>query len=104
MFIAELEDPDFRAFRSLEPAYGHHRWGALSGRADASHDRARCISREITIGYGMTETGPLSFQTAPEDPVDRRVETVGRVLPHTEVKVVDAGRPCGAAAESRASY
>jgi fatty-acyl-CoA synthase len=45
---------------------------------------------EITIGYGMTETGPLSFQTAPEDSVERRVETVGRVMPHTEVKIVDA--------------
>jgi fatty-acyl-CoA synthase len=44
---------------------------------------------EITIGYGMTETGPLSTQTSPDDPIDLRVGTVGRVLPHTEVKIVD---------------
>ena len=37
----------------------------------------------------MTETGPLSTQTSPDDPVDLRVGTVGRVLPHTEVKIVD---------------
>jgi fatty-acyl-CoA synthase len=45
--------------------------------------------KEITIGYGMTETGPLSTQTAIDDPVAARVGTVGRVLPHTEVKIVD---------------
>ena len=44
---------------------------------------------EITIGYGMTETGPLSTQTSPDDPIDLRVGTVGKVLPHTEVKIVD---------------
>ena len=37
----------------------------------------------------MTETGPLSTQTSPDDPIDLRVGTVGRVLPHVEVKVVD---------------
>jgi fatty-acyl-CoA synthase len=46
--------------------------------------------REITIAYGMTETGPVSFQTHIDDPVCRRINTVGRVLPHTEVKIVDA--------------
>jgi fatty-acyl-CoA synthase len=45
---------------------------------------------EITIAYGMTETGPLSTQTSTDDPVDLRFGTVGRVLPHTEVKIVDA--------------
>ena len=44
---------------------------------------------QITIAYGMTETGPVSFETAVDDPIERRVGTVGRVLPHTEVKVVD---------------
>ena len=44
---------------------------------------------EITIGYGMTETGPLSTQTSVDNPVELRVGTVGRVLPHTEVKIVD---------------
>jgi len=44
---------------------------------------------QITIAYGMTETGPLSFQTSVHDPLERRVTTVGQVMPHTEVKIVD---------------
>jgi fatty-acyl-CoA synthase len=44
---------------------------------------------EITIAYGMTETSPVSFQTTPDDPIERRTATVGRVQPHLEVKVVD---------------
>jgi fatty-acyl-CoA synthase len=44
---------------------------------------------EVTIAYGMTETSPVSTQTAPDDSVDKRVGTVGRVHPHVEVKVVD---------------
>ena len=57
---------------------------------------------QITIAYGMTETGPVSFQTSVDDPIERRVKTVGRVLPHTEVKIVDEeGRivPRGTAGE-----
>ena len=45
---------------------------------------------EVTIIYGMTETSPISFQTRPDDPINARVETVGRVMPHLEVKIVDA--------------
>jgi fatty-acyl-CoA synthase len=45
---------------------------------------------EVTIGYGMTETSPISTQTSPDDPLESRVETVGRVHPHVEVKIVDA--------------
>ncbi len=44
---------------------------------------------EMTICYGMTETSPVSTQSATHDPLDKRVETVGRVHPHIEVKVVD---------------
>jgi fatty-acyl-CoA synthase len=44
---------------------------------------------EVTICYGMTETSPVSFQTGPEDPLERRVGTVGRIHPHVEVKIVD---------------
>jgi fatty-acyl-CoA synthase len=43
----------------------------------------------VTIVCGMTETSPLSTQTLPEDPVRKRIETVGRAHPHVEVKVVD---------------
>jgi fatty-acyl-CoA synthase len=45
---------------------------------------------EVTICYGMTETSPVSTQTGRDDPVERRVSTVGRVHPHLEIKVVDA--------------
>ena len=44
---------------------------------------------EGTICYGMTETSPVSTQTGAEDPLDKRVGTVGRVHPHVEIKVVD---------------
>jgi fatty-acyl-CoA synthase len=44
---------------------------------------------EVTICYGMTETSPVSTQTAADDPLEKRVGTVGRVHPHVEVKIVD---------------
>src|SRR3546814_16363842 len=48
---------------------------------------------DITSAYGMTETSPVSTQTLPDDPLEARIETVGRVMPHLEVKIVDeAGR------------
>ena len=45
---------------------------------------------EVTIAYGMTETSPVSTQCATDDPVERRVSTVGQVLPHIEIKIVDS--------------
>jgi fatty-acyl-CoA synthase len=45
--------------------------------------------KEVTIAYGMTETSPVSTQSAIDDPLERRVSTVGRVQPHVEIKVVD---------------
>jgi fatty-acyl-CoA synthase len=57
---------------------------------------------QVTICYGMTETSPVSFQTSADDPVERRVGSVGRIHPHVEVKIVDsAGRivPRGEAGE-----
>lgn len=45
--------------------------------------------RQVTIGYGMTETSPISFQSFVDDPVDKRCSTVGRIHPHVEVKIVD---------------
>ena len=44
---------------------------------------------EVTICYGMTETSPVSFQSAIDDPIELRVSTVGRVQPHLECKIVD---------------
>ena len=51
--------------------------------------QSRMNMREVTICYGMTETSPVSTQSALDDPLEKRVGTVGRVHPHVEVKVVD---------------
>ena len=48
----------------------------------------RLNMREVTIAYGMTETSPLTTQTATDDPIEERVSTVGRVHPHAEAKIV----------------
>ncbi len=88
MFIAMLDDPDFSTFD-----LGSLRTGIMAGAPCPIELMRQVIDdmnmREITIGYGMTETGPLSTQTSPDDPVELRVGTVGRALPHTEVKIVD---------------
>ena len=88
MFIAELDHPDFAKFdlSSL-------RTGMMAG-APCPIEVMRRVNdlmnmREVTIGYGMTETSPASFQSATDDPLERRVSTVGRIHPHVEVKVVD---------------
>ena len=52
--------------------------------------QSRMHMREVTIVCGMTETSPGSTQTSPDDPLDKRVETVGRPLDHTEIKIVDS--------------
>jgi fatty-acyl-CoA synthase len=89
MFIAMLDEPDF----------GEHdltslRTGIMAGAPCPIELMQRVINDmhvpEITIGYGMTETGPLSTQTLPDDPVELRVGTVGRPVPHTEIKVIDS--------------
>ena len=101
MFIAALDHPDF-ARRDLSSL----RTGIMAGAPCPVELMKRVMDEmhlaEITIAYGMTETGPVSFQTAVDDPLERRVETVGRVLPHLEVKIVgDHGRivPRGVAGE-----
>jgi fatty-acyl-CoA synthase len=50
----------------------------------------RMHMRDVTIAYGMTETSPVSFQSSPDDPLERRVSTVGRIQPHMEAKVIDS--------------
>lgn len=89
MFQAMLDHPEFDSFdmRSL-------RTGIMAGAPCPEPLMRRVMERmhcrEITIGYGMTETSPISFQSAVDDPMDRRVSTVGRIQPHVECKVVDA--------------
>ena len=88
MFIAELEHPRFHEFdlSSL-------RTGIMAGSTCPIEVMRRVVNemhmRDITIAYGMTETSPVSFQSIPADPLARRVESVGRVHPHLEVKLVD---------------
>jgi fatty-acyl-CoA synthase len=92
MFIALLDHARFAEFdlSSL-------RTGIMAGSPCPVEVMKRVIDkmhmREVTIAYGMTETSPVSFQTSPDDPLEARVSTVGRVQPHCEVKIVDsAGR------------
>ncbi len=101
MFIAEMDHPDFAKFdlSSL-------RTGIMAGSPCPIEVMKRAVElmhlSEITIAYGMTETSPVSFQCATDDPLARRVGTVGRIQPHIEVKIVDAeGRivPRGVAGE-----
>jgi len=89
MFIAQMEHPQFASFdlSSL-------RTGIMAGAPCPIEVMRRAVDsmnlREITIAYGMTETSPVSFQTSVDDPLDRRVSTVGRVQPHLEVKIIDS--------------
>jgi fatty-acyl-CoA synthase len=89
MFIAELALPNFGDYdlSSL-------RTGIMAGSPCPVEVMKRVQSEmhmpEVTICYGMTETSPVSTQTMTDDPMQKRTETVGRVHPHIEVKIVDA--------------
>jgi fatty-acyl-CoA synthase len=89
MFIAQMDHPRFSEFdlSSL-------RTGIMAGSPCPIEVMRRAMSlmnlRDITIAYGMTETSPVSFQTGLDDPIERRVATVGRIHPHLECKIVDA--------------
>lgn len=89
MFIAELDHPEFKTFdlSSL-------RTGIMAGAPCPIEVMKRVLTemhmREVTIAYGMTETSPVSFQSAVDDPIDKRVSTIGRIHPHVQVKIVDA--------------
>jgi fatty-acyl-CoA synthase len=101
MFIAELDHPRF-----AEIDLSSLRTGIMAGSPCPIAVMRRVVAQmhmpEVTICYGMTETSPVSFQSRPDDPLERRVGTVGRVHPHVQVKVIDAdGRvtPRGVAGE-----
>ena len=94
MFSAMLASPEFegKPIKSL-------RTGIMAGSQCPEVLMRRVLydlgCSEITIGYGMTETSPISFQSDVNDPVDVRVSTVGRIQPHCEVKIVeDDGSTC----------
>lgn len=88
MFIAELEHPDFKNFdlSSL-------RTGVMAGATCPEEVMRRVQNlmymKEVLIGYGQTECSPLNHLTEMDSPIEKRVSTVGRALPHTEVKIVN---------------
>jgi fatty-acyl-CoA synthase len=89
MFISELDHPDFARFD-----LGSLRTGIMAGAPCPIEVMRRVVDRmhmrDVTIAYGMTETSPVSFQSAVDDPLERRVSTVGRIQPHLEAKVIAA--------------
>ncbi len=89
MFIAELEHPDFGSYD-----FSTLRTGIMAGSPCPVEVMKKVQTRlnmpEVTICYGMTETSPVSTQSLTDDPLDKRVSTVGRVHPHVEVKIIDA--------------
>lgn len=90
MFIAELNEPDFDQYdlSSL-------RTGIMAG-SNCPIEVMKAVmekmgAKEITIAYGQTESSPVITQTRTDDPIELRVETVGRALPNVEVKIVQPG-------------
>ncbi len=89
MFIAVLDHADFDGF-DLSTL----RTGIMAGSPCPIEVMKQIIEKmnmtEVTIAYGMTETSPVSFHTAVDDALERKVGTVGRTIPHVESKIVDA--------------
>jgi fatty-acyl-CoA synthase len=83
-----LDNPSFG-----EAELGTLRTGIMAGSPCPVEVMKRVISdmnmEGVTIAYGMTETSPVSFQSRTDDPIDRRVSTVGRIMPHVESKIID---------------
>lgn len=88
MFIAELNHPEFSTFdvSSL-------RTGIMAGSPCPKEVMKKVVdvmgASEITIAYGQTESAPVITQTRPNDTIEQRVSTVGRILPHVETKIID---------------
>jgi fatty-acyl-CoA synthase len=88
MFIAMLDHPSSSSVRLTSL-----RTGIMAGAPCPTEVMRQVLDRlhvpEVTICYGMTETSPVSFQSAVDDDIDLRVSTVGRVHPHLECKIID---------------
>ena len=88
MFIGELEHPRFKEFD-----FSSLRTGIMAGSPCPVEvmKKVQTVMHipEMTICYGMTETSPVSTQCDTDDPLEKRVSTVGRVHPHVEIKIVD---------------
>ena len=89
MFVTELDHPDFGRFdvSSL-------RTGIIAGAPCPEPLMKRIIGdmhmENVLIAYGQTELSPVNHMTLPEDSFENRTQTVGRPIPHIEVKIVDA--------------
>jgi len=88
MFIGELDHPEFNRFD-----LGSLRTGIMAGSPCPVEVMKRVQNEmhmtEVTIAYGMTETSPVSTQSHTDDPLEKRVSTVGSAHPHIEIKIVD---------------
>jgi fatty-acyl-CoA synthase len=88
MFVAELSHPEFDSFD-----FTNLRTGIMAGAPCPIEVMKKVQSkmnmREVTIAYGMTETSPVSFQSNVDDPLEKRVSSVGRIHPHVEVRIID---------------
>ncbi|HSN92262.1 MAG TPA: AMP-binding protein [Anaeromyxobacteraceae bacterium] len=88
MFIAELDHPGF-----ARADLASLRTGIMAGSPCPVEVMKRVQKDmhvpEVTICYGMTETSPVSTQSRTDDPLEKRVSTVGQVHPHVEIKIVD---------------
>jgi fatty-acyl-CoA synthase len=88
MFIAELDHPEFAKFD-----FSSLRTGIMAGSPCPIEAMKRVQKDmhmpEVTICYGMTETSPVSTQSRTDDPLDKRVSTVGQIHPHVEIKIID---------------
>jgi fatty-acyl-CoA synthase len=88
MFIAELDHPDFRTFD-----FSSLRTGIMAG-SPCPVEVMKKVQKdmhmpEVTICYGMTETSPVSTQSRTDDPLEKRVATVGSIHPHVEIKIIE---------------
>ncbi len=88
MFIAELEEMEKKKYDTSSL-----RTGIMAGSPCPIEVMKKVVNvmgaKEITIAYGQTEASPVITQTRTDDPIELRVSTVGRALPHVEVKIVD---------------
>jgi fatty-acyl-CoA synthase len=88
MFIAELDHPRFKEFN-----FESLRTGIMAGSPCPVEVMKKVMTLmhipQMTIAFGMTETSPVSTQCTTDDPLERRVSTVGRIHPHVEIKIID---------------
>jgi len=95
MFIAVMSHPSFKSFdlSSL-------RTGIMAGSPCPVETMKQVMTDmhmpEVTIAYGLTETSPVFTMTTVDDPADIRSETVGKAMPHADVRVIDpdTGEQC----------